>query len=112
MEAYERDVRTYETEEGKVPFSLWLKGLRDVKARAIIRNRINRLRIGNFGDCKSVGEGVFELRVNFGPGYRIYFALEGDQVVILLWGGEKDSQTSDIAKAKEFWSNYRSRDNA
>jgi putative addiction module killer protein len=110
MEAQERDIQTFETEDGKVPFRLWLKALRDTKARAIIRTRINRLRVGNFGDYKSVGDGVFELRIMYGPGYRIYFGQEGEWVVILLCGGVKDTQADDISKAKEYWENYRSRD--
>lgn len=74
---------------------------------AVIRARINRLELGNFGDCKSVGAGVLELRVSFGPGYRVYFGRDGNTVVVLLYGGDKGSQTRDILKAKLFWKEYK-----
>ena len=86
----------------KAPFSDWLNSLdRPVKAR--IMTRMDRLRRGNFGDSKSVGEGVFELRMVFGPGYRVYYGRQGQEIVILLCGGDKSSQTSDIARAQAFW---------
>ena len=81
-------------------FIAWLTALRDVQARARITKRINRLAAGNFGDTKSVGDGVSELRFDFGPGYRVYYTLRGDVVVILLCGGDKASQARDIARAK------------
>ena len=68
----ERELREYLTETGRNPFHDWLHALRDTQARARIRIRLNRLRLGNFGDCKPVGEGVIELRISFGPGYRVY----------------------------------------
>jgi putative addiction module killer protein len=79
----------YERTNEKSPFLDWLLGLRDIQARAIIRARINRLELGNFGDCKSVGGGVLELRVPFGPGYRVYLGRDGHTVVVLLCGGDK-----------------------
>jgi putative addiction module killer protein len=83
-------------------FAKWLGKLRDVRARAKIATRIRRIETdGNFGDVAPVGEGVSELRVHHGPGYRVYFVQEGDQVVILLCGGDKDSQERDIAAAKD-----------
>jgi putative addiction module killer protein len=81
-------------------FRDWLKTLRDRKARLRIGERIDRLVAGNFGDTKSVGDGVQELRMRFGPGYRIYYIWRGDVLIILLNGGDKDSQVRDIAKAK------------
>lgn len=84
------------------PFSDWLSNLRDVKGRAVIVARIARLKLsGNFGDWNSVGDGVGELRVHFGPGYRVYFCRRGEEVVILLGGGDKKSQTHDMAIAKK-----------
>jgi putative addiction module killer protein len=77
----------------------WLSGLRDVQARARIAKRIDRLVQGNFGDAKSVGNGVSELRFSFGPGYRVYYTIRGQVVVILLCGGDKGSQTQDIERA-------------
>jgi putative addiction module killer protein len=82
-------------------FRDWLKKLRDRKARLRIGERIDRLVAGNFGDTKSVGDGVQELRMRFGPGYRIYYIWRGDVLIILLMGGDKDSQVRDIAKAKK-----------
>ena len=81
-------------------FMEWIGALRDVPARARIAKRIDRIALGNFGDAKSVGDGVSELRFTFGPGYRVYHARRGDVVVILLCGGDKDSQERDIERAK------------
>lgn len=82
-------------------FANWFKKLRDRKAKARIQARIDRIEIGNFGDVASVGEGVSELRINYGPGYRVYFVQRGSIVVILLSGGDKGSQNVDIKRAKE-----------
>lgn len=81
-------------------FVRWLKRLRDREGRLRILKRLRRLSDGQFGDCQPVGEGVHELRMFFGPGYRVYFAQVGDMVLLLLAGGDKDSQVSDIARAK------------
>ena len=80
-------------------FDKWLKALRDTKARAKVLIRIDRLALGNPGDVEAVGDGVSEMRIHYGPGYRVYFKHQGD-VTTLLLGGDKDSQTADIAKAK------------
>ena len=82
-------------------FRDWLAVLRDKQAAAIIRRRITRLELGNFGDTKTIGGGVGELRIDFGPGYRLYFTRRGQEVVILLCGGDKGSQARDIARAKQ-----------
>ena len=82
-------------------FSKWLRKLADQRAKARIAERIDRLRNGNFGDAKSVGEKVSELRIDYGPGYRVYFTRSGATIVILLCGGDKSSQAKDIAKAKK-----------
>jgi putative addiction module killer protein len=81
-------------------FINWLRDLRDRRAQEIITQRITRLAGGLFGDVKSVGDGVSEMRINYGPGYRIYFTRQGNVVVVLLCGGDKDSQARDIARAK------------
>lgn len=86
------EVREYKTENGRNLFREWLNGLRDRDARVRIRSRINRVRLGNLGDAKSVGRGVSELRIPYGPGYRVYFGRDGDKVVLLLCGGDKRSQ--------------------
>ena len=82
-----------------VVFSEWLGSLRDAHARARIQARMIRLRLGNFGDFKQLGEGVAELRINYGPGYRVYFVRQGDKVVVLLGGGDKRTQERDIKAA-------------
>jgi putative addiction module killer protein len=99
----------YLDERGRSPFRDWLEGLRDRQARAKIRVRLNRIRLGNFGDSKSVGGGVSELRIPYGPGYRIYYGRHGDLVVILLSGGDKGAQTNDIALAQTYWEEYQRR---
>ncbi len=82
-------------------FAKWLRELRDTQARARVVARIRRLSLGNPGDVKPVGEGVSELRIDYGPGYRIYFVRRGDAVVVLLAGGDKRTQDRDIATAIE-----------
>ncbi len=84
-----------------VAFSGWLSGLRDQRARVKIVIRIARIEAGLLGDARSVGDGVSEVRIDFGPGYRLYFTRRGDDLIILLCGGDKSSQVRDIAKAKE-----------
>ena len=81
-------------------FSKWHSGLRDSRARVAVALRIDRLALGLLGDAKSVGGGVFELRIHYGPGYRLYFTRAGETVVLLLCGGDKSSQNADIAEAK------------
>jgi putative addiction module killer protein len=81
-------------------FRAWIHGLADQKARARIAARLDRASLGNFGDCKPVGEGVSEMRIDVGPGYRVYFARQGAAVYVLLTGGDKSSQERDIVEAK------------
>ena len=82
-------------------FSEWFTGLRDRQARARIQARIDRAELGNFGDCRPVGDGVSEMRIHYGPGYRVYFVQRGTVLVILLAGGDKDTQENDIIAALE-----------
>ncbi len=103
----ETQIRTYQTKEGYAPFREWLISLKDGRSRARIRSRIERLRVKNFGDYKAVGMGVFELRLHFGPGFRIYFAQHGNTVVLLLNGGDKSTQSKNIQQAQEYWMDYR-----
>jgi putative addiction module killer protein len=88
------------------PLSDWLASLRDARAVGIVRARLNRIRLGNFGDGKSVGSGVEELRIDFGPGYRVYYGREGQLVVILLCGGSKGTQARDIQRSQKYWKEY------
>lgn len=100
------EIRRYLTAAGREPFSDWLSGLRDRQARARILARLERLELGNFGDCKPVGSGVSELRIDWGPGYRVYFGRDGQTVIVLLCGGDKRKQVADIKKAVELWQEY------
>ncbi len=95
-------VREYEDERGASPYRHWLDAL-DLAAKARIQARVLRVESGNLGDHKSVGGGVMELRLDFGPGFRVYFGLEGADLVLLLIGGDKGSQRRDISKAQQFW---------
>ncbi len=109
-ESHRQDVQIYVSTAGVAPLVSWLEGLGDRRARALIRIRIARLEVGNFGDSHSLGGGVFELRINPGPGYRVYFARVGVVKVVLLCGGSKARQESDIERARRFWSDYRKRE--
>lgn len=112
MEAQPREIQRYITSDGKVPFADWLDSLRDTNAKAKIISRLNRVTAGNLGDYRSVGEGVCELRIKYGPGYRIYFGLRGLTIVLLLCGGDKSTQDQDIRNAKEYWADYERSENA
>ena len=103
-----KEVNLYEDANGNKPFADWIEGLRDVIGRKRILARIKRLGQGNYGDCESVGEGVSELRLFFGPGYRVYFGEENSDIIILLSGGDKSNQDKDIETAKAYWREYRS----
>lgn len=87
----------------------WLQALRDSQARAQIETRLRRVLVGNFCDCKPVGEGVSELRVDVGAGYRVYFAKHGQTLVILSCGGDKGSQQNDINRARDYWADWKRR---
>lgn len=100
------EIRTYQLEDGRVPFALWMDNLKDKRAKAKILVRLDRISLANFGDTKSVGNGVSELRVNEGKGYRVYFGRKGNEVVLLLCGGDKSTQQKDIKLAKQYWRNY------
>lgn len=102
-------LRTYQTEDGSVPFDEWLADLRDVQARARIRARLARVQAGNFGDCKSVGDGVQELRIDHGPGYRVYLSRQGPVVVLLLCGSDKSRQRGGIKLALKYLNDWRER---
>ncbi len=104
------EIRRYVTETGKAVFGEWIESLRDRAAIARIFVRIDRLAKGNRGDCKSVGEGIFELRIDFGPGYRVYFAQFGETLILLLSGGDKSTQEQDIRNAKFYWQDYKRRE--
>jgi putative addiction module killer protein len=101
----ERKIVTLELDNKKAPFDEWHKKLSLLLQRAIDA-RLTRLAVGNFGDHKSVGDGVFELRIPKGPGLRVYYGIKGSQLVILIGGGNKSTQKKDIEKAKILWRQY------
>jgi putative addiction module killer protein len=109
LEAKDRKIEIYVEASGKKPYEDWLNKLKDGISRARIRARIDKIAKGNFGDFKAVGDGVCELRFTFGPGFRVYYALKGETVVLLLIGGDKSGQLKDIETAKKYWMNYKER---
>lgn len=98
----------YETENGDCPFAKWFNNL-DARAAVKVRAAIARMETGNKGDVKPVGEGVSERRIDYGPGYRLYFGKDGDMLVLLLNGGTKKRQQKDIEDAKRYWKDYKRR---
>ena len=103
----EKQIIIYADENGHEPYLTWIDNLKDKKNQQRIRARIRRLAEGLYGDCHSVGEGILELRMFFGSGYRVYFGEDDGNIVILLCGGDKDSQNQDIKNAKEYWKDYK-----
>jgi putative addiction module killer protein len=103
------EVREYQTAEGKTPLTEWLQGLRDGATRARIVARLDRLKAGLLGDWKTVGGGVCELRIDHGPGYRVYYGQEGKTLILLLCGGDKSTQAKDIERAHAYWKDYKAR---
>jgi putative addiction module killer protein len=104
-----QEIRHYLTSDGKDIFRQWYDKLRDTKARIAIDRRINRIELGNFGDHKSLREGIWELRIDVGPGYRAYYGIAGTQVVLLLLGGDKRTQAADIDRACNYWRDWQER---
>ena len=103
-----KTIIVYTDKAGKEPFTKWLDGLKDARSRRRILARLRRLEQGNYGDCKHLQDAIFELRLFFGPGHRIYFSEDGDTLVILLCGGDKSNQVKDIKKAITYWNEYKS----
>jgi len=96
-------LKHYLDDNGEAPFIKWMSNLRDRNAHARVSARLNRLKLGNFGDVKALGDGVNELKIDYGPGYRVYYAMSGKTVVLLLIGGDKTTQDRDIETAKAYW---------
>lgn len=103
-----KTIIVYQDKNGNEPYTNWFNALKDKGARSRIETRLRRLEQGLYGDCEPVGEGVLELRMFFGPGYRVYFGEDEENIVILLCGGDKGSQKQDIKAAKEYWKEYQS----
>ncbi len=97
----------FESSNGRSPFKDWIESINDIQTVARIRARIDRLYRGTWGDFKALGDEIFEMRFYFGSGYRVYFGKKGKEIVILLTGGDKSSQSKDIAKAKVYWAAYK-----
>ncbi len=103
------ELRYYQRSNGEQPFTEWLQGLRDQEARSRVESRLARVAVGNLGDVEPVGEGVLELRIDWGPGYRVYFARLGQVIILLLLGGDKRTQQKDIKRAKSYFEDYKAR---
>lgn len=106
----EYTLKVYETLNGDQPLMDWLRGLKDLKARTAIRMRLDRMKLGNFGHCEPVGEGVSEMKVDLGPGYRVYFGMIGRSIVLLLCGGDKKTQNKDIRNALDYFKDHKRRE--
>ena len=100
-------IKVYRTPTGRVAFTDWVNSLKSKTVRHRLEERLVRLANGHFGDCKSVGEGVFELRLFFSAGFRVYFAEYRQSIILLLCGGDKSTQTRDIQKAKAYWKQFK-----
>lgn len=109
-EDYTYEIEIYETSTGKRPFDSWFDDIREIQTKAKILKRLDRIRVGNFGDCEPVGDGICELKIHYGPGFRIYYSKIGKKVILLVYGGYKGSQTKDISKAKEYLKDYQTRE--
>lgn len=109
IQVFPYEIDYYKKEDGTAPFREWLETLRDVNSRARIRIRLDRVRMGNLGDHKHLGDGVWELRIDCGPGYRVYFAKEENRLILLLVGGDKDTQGRDITQAAGYLQDHRRR---
>jgi len=103
------ELRHYLTSTGRDPYQSWLDRLKDLRARVAIQRRVDRVAAGHFGDHKPCRDGVWELRVDLGPGYRVYYGRAGRTIVVLLCGGSKDSQASDVDTAVRYWLDYQRR---
>ena len=110
MDTY--NVLHYVDESGKDLYQDWMMGLRDQVAKVAVVRRVARVTVGNFGDHKFLQDGVSELRIDVGPGYRVYYAQVGDKVILLTHGGDKRTQASDIAKAIKLFKNWEKRNEA
>ena len=106
MEVFPQELLFYETANGSVPAREWLDAIEGRPEYGVIMARLEKVKQGSFGDYKAVGDGVCELRVDFGPGYRVYYGRDGKDFVILLLGGMKKTQDADIKIAKKYWDDY------
>ncbi len=106
MQIRPREILHYTTPSGRNPYRQWYTRIKDRRVQIAVSNRIARLRVGNFGDYKRLSSGVYELRIHYGPGYRVYFGLFQNDIVVLLSGGTKGTQQRDIEKAQDYWNDF------
>ena len=109
MQIKPRDVQYYETPTGKLPAKDWLESVKDSLTQAILYKRIRQAGLGQFGKTRNVGEGVSELKVDYGPGFRVYYGIHEDKLILILLAGSKRSQESDIKKSKAYWAEWKGR---
>lgn len=102
-------ITDYLTESGRDPLKDWLASLADRQARARVLVRVQRMAAGNFGDCKPIADGIWELRIDYGPGYRVYYTRAGKKLLLLLIGGDKRKQQADIDTALAYWNDWNRR---
>lgn len=100
-------IKIYKDEYGNEPFNDWLKSIKNNNTKIRILARLDRIKLGNFGDYRSIGEGLYELRLHFGSGYRVYYGQVGNEIVLLLAGGDKSTQKQDIQRVKYYWQDYK-----
>lgn len=107
--AYSNTINVYTDQWGNSPYAEWLASLREPKAKARIIMLVDRMELGLFGDSAPIGEGLSEMRIHFGPGYRVYYCKEGSSEYLILCGGDKSTQTRDIERAKTCWRDHKRR---
>lgn len=109
MPAMKNTINEYTDEQGKSPYARCLSRLRDARAKAKIIMQVDKMELGLFGDVEPIGEGLSELRIHYGPGYRVYYGKDGQHVYLLLCGGDKSTQSKDIKQAKAYWQDHKRR---
>jgi putative addiction module killer protein len=105
----EYEIKIYALEDGREPFREWLDSLKDFDTQALILQRLQRIKLGNFGDCKSIDEGLWEFRIHHKSGFRVYYARVGQHLILIVGGGDKRSQQRDITKTKKYLEDYKRR---
>jgi putative addiction module killer protein len=100
-------IRKYRCANGRIPFDEWFNAIKDLRVKARLLKRLDKVQLGNLGDWNSVSDGVFELREHFNKGFRIYYGMEKRTVILLLCGGDKSTQAKDIKKAKQYWQEFK-----
>ncbi len=107
MQIKQRVVDYYKTPTGKEPAKEWLSSVKDTLTQAILYKRIRQAGLGQFGKTRNVGDGVWELKIDYGPGYRVYYGIHGDELILILMAGSKRTQTTDIKKARTYWTEWK-----